>query len=226
MTEPETRGENSGHGRKLGALVAAFAVAIALPWLVLALTGGFASGSDEASSSPASSLPPQRLESPPATSAPEVAGPLRSAGVPIRVSVAALGVRSVVVPISGNSGALVPPADPRTLGWWQEGQVVGAAAGATVITGHTVHTGGGALDDLGSLQVRDQVIITTRAGRVTYEVRRVVDVPPAKLAKQAPHLFDAAGDPRLVLITCSDWNGSEYLSNTVVSAVPVKDRPA
>lgn len=226
MKAPETRGQLSGHGRKLGALVTAFAVAIALPWIVLAGMGRFGSDSGATSEQPAARTAP-RDPAPLATVAdPVVAGRLRSAGAPVRVTVAALGVRSVVVPISGDSGALVPPADPKKLGWWQEGRPAGSGAGATVITGHTVHTGGGALDDLSALRVRDRVVVTTAAGRITYEVRRVDDVPTAVLAKQASQLFGADGDPRLVLITCTDWNGSEYLANTVVTAVPVKDRPA
>lgn len=207
-------------------MVAAFAVAIALPWVVLAMMGRLGPATTSTPSRAATPPIGQRLEPPPSTTAPEVTGPLKSAGVPLKVSVPALGVRSVVVPISGNTGVLVPPDDPKKLGWWRQGQRAGATSGAMVITGHTVHTGGGALDDLGALQVRDRVLVSTSAGRITYVVRRVEDMPPATLAKQAPRLFAATGSPRLVLITCTDWNGKEYLGNTVVSAVPVQDRPA
>ena len=34
-------------------------------------------------------------------------------------------------------------------------------------------------------------------------------------------LFGQAGDPRLVLITCTDWDGNQYQSNIVVLADPV-----
>jgi len=43
------------------------------------------------------------------------------------------------------------------------------------------------------------------------------------LAKHAGEIFTRSGDGHLVLITCSDFNGTVYLSNSVVYAVPVSD---
>jgi hypothetical protein len=34
-------------------------------------------------------------------------------------------------------------------------------------------------------------------------------------------VFGRTGPPRLVLITCEDWDGTEYRSNVVVTAEPV-----
>ena len=78
--------------------------------------------------------------------------------------VPALGVRAPVVEIGvGSDGVLVPPDDPRTLGWWAAGAGPGAAYGSALVTGHTVSTGGGAFDDLERLAAGDPVRVRTDA---------------------------------------------------------------
>jgi LPXTG-site transpeptidase (sortase) family protein len=149
---------------------------------------------------------------------------LTAAGVPERLVVRRLSVRSDVVPISGNSGTLLPPSDPRLLGWWQEGAVPGAARGTAVLTGHTVHTGGGAFDDLSSLVRGDRVRVDTTRGTITYAVTSVRDLGTDELAHRSRRTFRLGGAGRLVLVTCTDWNGRDYLSNTVVVARPVAAR--
>ena len=52
---------------------------------------------------------------------------------------------------------LVPPADPQRVGWWGEGAAPGER-GRALVAGHTVHTGGGALDDLETLEPGDRVL--------------------------------------------------------------------
>ncbi|MCW2754263.1 MAG: class sortase [Marmoricola sp.] len=165
---------------------------------------------------------PQTLTSP----APSiVAQRLAAAGVPLEVSVPRLHVDSVVVPISGQSGELLPPSDPQELGWWQEGRQVGARQGSAVVTGHTVHTGGGAFDHLGELVPGDRIRVRTSAGWITYDVEQSQTVTVAQLAATADQIFQQAGPSRLVLITCSNFNGVVYLTNSVVYAVPIKDAP-
>ena len=143
------------------------------------------------------------------------------AGPPVGLDVPALKISAPVVRISGNNGVLLPPADPRILGWWQEGADAGARHGATVITGHTVHTGGGSFDHLDALRPGDRVLVRTPRGSLRYVVRRVRVLATRALARRAGQLFALDGRPRLVLVTCDDWNGSEYLSNAVVVAAPV-----
>jgi LPXTG-site transpeptidase (sortase) family protein len=150
---------------------------------------------------------------------------LLSAGPPREVRVARLHVDSEVVPISGQSGSLLPPSDPQVLGWWQEGKPVGAQYGTAVITGHTVHTGGGALDHLDKLVVGDTVRVRTDRGWIGYVVQRARIYPTTELARDAERIFRLGGSGRLVLITCDDWNGSFYESNAVVFATPVADEP-
>jgi LPXTG-site transpeptidase (sortase) family protein len=141
-------------------------------------------------------------------------------GVPTEVWIPRLQVRVPVVPIAAEGGTLVPPDDPQLLGWWRDGAEPGALNGGAVITGHTVHTGGGALDRLKTLRVDDRVVVRTGRGRIAYDVRVVTDLSKDELAERAAEVFSAKVPGRLVLITCTDWDGSAYLSNTVVFADP------
>jgi LPXTG-site transpeptidase (sortase) family protein len=150
---------------------------------------------------------------------------LQAAGPPREVVVPRLHVDSTVLPISGQSGALLPPSDPQVLGWWQEGRPAGAQYGSAVVTGHTVHTGGGALDHLGELVVGDSVRVRTDQGWIRYVVKRTRVYSTEELARDADQIFRLGGTGRLVLITCDDWNGSFYESNAVVFATPVDDQP-
>lgn len=150
---------------------------------------------------------------------------LTSAGTPLEIVVPRLRVSSPVVPISGQSGELFPPDDPQILGWWQEGAGVGLARGSAVVTGHTVNAGGGAFDHLGELVPGDKIKVRTAAGTIDYLVREARDVPVEELARTAESIFGQSVAGRLVLITCSDFDGSVYRSNAVVYAVPVKDAP-
>lgn len=142
-------------------------------------------------------------------------------GAPERLLVPALRIDAPVVPIRAPGGVLTPPADPQVLGWWADGARPGARRGSALVTGHTVSSGGGAMDDLEDLRVGDQVSLRTDRGRLAYEVRRVVVLGKGELAQRATQLFDQDVPGRLVLITCEDWNGMEYLSNVVVTATPV-----
>jgi LPXTG-site transpeptidase (sortase) family protein len=142
-------------------------------------------------------------------------------GAPRRLLVPSLGVDAPVVPIEAPGGVLTPPADPQVLGWWAAGAKPGARTGSALVTGHTVHSGGGAMDDLERLARGDRVWMRTDRGRIGYDVRSVVVLGKGELAEQAEQLFSQEVPGRLVLITCEDWNGVEYLSNVVVTATPV-----
>ncbi len=147
--------------------------------------------------------------------------PLRlRAGSPNRLVIGSLGVRAPVVPIDMSDGILTPPADPTMLGWWSAGARPGAKRGTALVTGHTVHTGGGALDNLEELSPGDRMVVTTDAGRTPYVVRDVAIYRKKSLARDAASLFAQDGPGRLVVVTCEDWDGTAYLSNVVVIAVP------
>ncbi len=143
------------------------------------------------------------------------------AGAPRRVVVPSLGIDAPVVPIKTTNDTLVPPSDPQQLGWWADGAKPGAARGSALVTGHTVHTGGGALDDLETLTRGDRVTIRTDQGRVVYAVGTVKVFSKGSVANHAERLFSQGVRGRLVLITCEDWNGEAYESNVVVTATPL-----
>jgi LPXTG-site transpeptidase (sortase) family protein len=107
------------------------------------------------------------------------------------------------------------------VGWWSDGAQPGAAKGSAVITGHTVHNGGGAFDNLDRLTAGDAVRVTTERGTIDYVVSSVTIYRKKALATQAAQVFDQTVPGRLVLVTCDDWNGTTYLSNAVVIATPV-----
>ncbi len=141
-----------------------------------------------------------------------------SPGRPQRISVPHLGVSAAVIGIKAQGGSLNPPSNPRVVGWWSDGAKPGAKKGSAVLTGHTVHNGGGAFDDLDELIRGDQVLVMTDKGRLKYEVDSVTTYRKQSLAKHAGEVFDQGVPGRLVLVTCEDWNGSVYLSNAVVVA--------
>ena len=179
-----------------------------------------ASGSPAATAGTPTAVPPKTSMSP---AKPKATSTRKSAasGSPIRVSVPRLGVSARILPIRVRKGALIPPSNPRLVGWWSAGARPGAAKGSAIITGHTVHTGGGAFDDLDQLKAGDAVKVTTGKGSIAYTVVGVKVYRKKTLANEAARLFDQTVPGRLVLVTCEDWDGTAYLSNAVVIAQPV-----
>jgi LPXTG-site transpeptidase (sortase) family protein len=167
--------------------------------------------------------PATAAEASPTPATGTTAEPLRASwrpGAPRQVRLPSLGVSAAVIPVKAPGGTLVPPSDPQRLGWWADGAEPGAAEGSALITGHTVHTGGGALDDLEQLEPGDTVVVLTQRGTIRYDVRRVHIYSKGSLAERAERAFSQDVPGRLVLITCEDWDGERYLSNVVVTAAP------
>ncbi|MGZ4487859.1 MAG: class F sortase [Nocardioides sp.] len=206
--------DRAGRGRHPWWLVALGAVLVAaglVAWF--AQDPGVTTDPASAGSPAAASATPEQLPS--ATPGRWVPGAPRLLVVP------ALHVRAPVEPIRAPGGTLIPPSDPTHLGWWSDGAQPGAKRGSALITGHTVHTGGGAFDHLATLHRGDRVKLRTSHGWIRYNVTRVHVYAKGTIAKQAKRLFSQRVPGRLVLITCDDWNGSIYLSNAVVTAEPV-----
>ena len=139
-------------------------------------------------------------------------------GRPTAIRIRRLGVDAAVFPIAAVDGSLVPPSDYTTVGWWADGPAPGSAEGTAIITGHTVHAGGGAFDDLGALRRGDRVIVERPRRDLEYVVRSVTNYRKGALAHAAGRVFATDGRARLALVTCSDFNGEIYLSNVVVVA--------
>jgi LPXTG-site transpeptidase (sortase) family protein len=218
---------------RVAVAVAVVAVCAALPWIAPSVPQAISdlfpdNGSAPGVADPTVAPPTDAFVGP--VGVVQQAGPLvgvrlQSAGEPREVRVPRLHVDSDVVRISGQSGSLLPPSDPQLLGWWQEGRWAGAGTGTAVVTGHTVHTGGGALDQLDQLVVGDGLRVRTDNGWIRYVVQRTRIYSTEQLARDADQIFRLDGPGRLVLITCDDWNGSFYESNAVVFAAPVEDLP-
>ncbi|WKN49625.1 class F sortase [Nocardioides sp. Arc9.136] len=154
-----------------------------------------------------------------ATTAEAVPAPGRP-GAPVRLRIPDLGVDAPVEPVKAPDRTLVPPSDPQRLGWWAAGAKPGDAEGSALVAGHTVHTGGGALDDLEQVRKGSGIVVRTDRGTLRYVVERVRIYGKGRLADDAERLFSQEVPGRLVVITCEDWDGTRYLSNVVVTAVP------
>lgn len=164
----------------------------------------------------------QEAEAPPASAAP-AAGVI---GQPNRLVVPSLRLNVPVIPIEMDPrGVLSPPADVNTVGWWQRSARPGAKQGQTLVTGHSVRVGDGAMDRLGDLRPGARVSLGAGGRQTTYEATKVFVYSREQVARHAYDLFGQdRGDGRLVLVTCTDWDGDSYASNIIVFARPV--RPA
>lgn len=170
---------------------------------------------DEAEKSKAT--PPATTSSIPAEALAEVP---KKKGKVRGVSIPALNVHADVVPLAMEDGTLTPPADASLMGWWKGGAKPGADAGSVLVVGHTLHNGGGVLDRLGEVNEGDEIIVRTKDEEFTYTVRSVRDLSKEQVAKRSKRLFDTDGEPKLVVVTCDDWDGTSFQGNTVVVAVP------
>jgi len=143
-------------------------------------------------------------------------------GAPRRLQLPAAGVDAAVVPVGVGPGReLAVPGDVHLLGWWSSGPLPGSPAGTVVIDGHVDDRGGpGALFRLARTPVGSALVLQTSAGVLRYVVqaRRLYD------KDQLPgDLFTAAGQPRLVLVTCGgpfDRASGHYQDNVVLYALP------
>ena len=172
---------------------------------------------------PAESAPATAAGGSDAASAARSAAPI-PVGVPVGLQLPRLGVQAPVDPVGVVDGELQVPEDGKRLGWWVGSVAAGGKSGTTVIDGHIdTPQGRGAFYQLQHVEAHDQVVVTVAGGAtVTYWVteRRTY----AKADGLPPEVFgDAAGPPRLVLITCGgryDAATASYDDNVVVVAVP------
>lgn len=211
------------------ALIAAVVV-VAAPWTVPGLPHRIGDWlAPAAKSAPIKVADPKPLPVPstqPAVPPPHSAylsGQLQAWGTPTQLVVPRLQVNAPVVPIREQAGSLTPPSDPLMIGWWLQGPNPGDAQGTALLTGHTVHYGGGAFDHLDALVRGDRFRVRTARGVITYIVVGVRKYTTGALARDSQQLFRFTGAPRLLLVTCSNWNGSIYLNNTVVTGAPISE---
>jgi LPXTG-site transpeptidase (sortase) family protein len=142
---------------------------------------------------------------------------------PVELIVPSIDLSANVIPIAvDDGGVLHPPEDVNEVGWWELSAKPGAKDGQTLLTGHTVHTGGGVMNRLGDLRPGDLVQIRTARGTLDYSTTKVFVYTRDQVSKNSQELFGQGRDKnRLVLVTCTGWTGSVYTSNIIVFADPV-----
>lgn len=151
----------------------------------------------------------------------ESAAPPPAPAEPQRLAIPSLGVDAPVVAIAAEGLLLTPPSDPQLVGWWSAGARPGAEHGTAILAGHTVSRGGGVFDDLDQMQPGQQFEIHSGQSRLSFQVTSVTVYRKASLAEHAAEIFDQGIAGRVALVTCEDWDGTQYLSNAVVIAEPV-----
>jgi LPXTG-site transpeptidase (sortase) family protein len=154
--------------------------------------------------------------------------PLSSPATPVKLIIPSQKLRAAILPIEvSSSNVLDPPSNVRDVGWWRRSVRPGTDHGQTVLTGHTVHEGGGVMDRLGKLRAGNVVRVVTAKGTMSYRTTKVLTLTKAQLAQRSRELFgQTRPSNRLVLITCTGWTGEYYTSNTVVFAKPLGVRKA
>jgi sortase (surface protein transpeptidase) len=159
-------------------------------------------------------------QAPPAPTRP-AATPPAVAAVPLRVLIPAIGVDSGLVDLGVDAaGALVPPADFSTAGWFAAGTVPGEV-GPAVLAGHVDdYTGPAVFYRLEDLVPGDEVRVTRSDGRtVTFAVTRVAAYPKDDFG--TAEVYGPTADAELRLITCGgtfDRSRRSYVDNVVVYA--------
>ena len=135
------------------------------------------------------------------------------------------GANTAVVPVATVGNELVVPEDPTKVGWWDGSSYVGDPYGSTVIAGHVdvFDRGIGFFFRLWNIKVGERVVLSAGDVHQAYKITTVRQVPRTDLVDDA-QVFDIAGPPRLVLITCAgefrpDRGG--YSRNLIVVARPV-----
>ncbi len=145
---------------------------------------------------------------------------------PVSVEVPGTGIVVSVVPVGVQpDGFMELPVDVKVAGWYRFGSDPLSETGTTVVSAHvdSIEYGLGPFAGLKGLAAGSEIVVTVSTGaQVKYVLESVTSVPKEQLP--LAEVFDRAGEPRLVLITCGgqfDYSAGRYSDNIVVVAVPV-----
>lgn len=153
--------------------------------------------------------------------------PAAVAADPLELDIASLGLRDVgILPMAMADGVLHPPDNPRLVGWWSGSADAGAETGTTLLTSHKVTNGSGVFEHLVDVEPGAEIVVEGDGGSHRYVVAEIRVLHKDELAVEAPGLFAQDGPHRLVLVTCEDWDGTDFQSNSVVVATPQPDPAA
>lgn len=158
-----------------------------------------------------------------ATAEPVLAAPAASSD-PLELDIPSLGLQDVgILPMAPADGVLDPPDNPRLVGWWNASADAGAETGATLLTSHKVASGSGVFEHLVDIEPGAEIVVKVDTGSFSYVIQEVRILHKDQLAAEASRLFAQDGPHRLVLVTCEDWDGNDFQSNSVVVATPRPD---
>jgi hypothetical protein len=144
-----------------------------------------------------------------------------TAPTPLQVRLPSIGVDSRLVPLAVDpAGALVPPEDTATAGWFAQGTLPGAV-GPAVIAGHVdSYRGPGVFFRLSRVAPGDVVLVDRSDGSTLSFTVTGVDRYP-KQTFPTDRVYGPTSEPELRLITCGgtfDRSVRSYEDNVVVSA--------
>ena len=143
---------------------------------------------------------------------------------PDEILVPSIDIKAPLVPIElASDGVLTPPADTDVVGWWDGSSEPGSGEGQTVVTGHTVSTGGGVMNDLPKIDVGAIVQVRDEGKVYDYRATGVFKLTKEQVAAASEQLFgQGTQGGRLVLVTCTDYHDGVYDSNIIVWAEPIE----
>jgi hypothetical protein len=174
---------------------------------------------------PALAALPARPPEPPRASA-DLAGQPAPVSAPVRVQVESLGIDMAIDPVGlADTGAMALPENPAVAAWYRYGPGPGSGAGATVVAAHvdSLVYDLGPFARLADAPAGTEIVLHTGDGAAhRYTVASIDSVE--KHAVPWDGVFDRSGQPRLTLVTCGgefDYEARRYLSNVIVTAVPV-----
>lgn len=148
--------------------------------------------------------------------------PPTQASNPLALTIDSLGIQDAeILPMALADGTLSPPDNPRMVGWWNGSADAGAEIGTTLLTSHKVAGGDGLFEHLVDVEPGASIVVRGETGSFSYVVQEVRVLHKDELAAESAALFALDGPHRLVLVTCEDWTGTEFNSNSVVVATPV-----
>ena len=150
--------------------------------------------------------------------------PARTPVPPVRVQVGSVGIDIPVDPVGiAADGQMAVPENIDRGGWYQYGSDPASPTGTTVIAAHvdSYADGIGPFAYLKTLVPGTEIVVSASDGTDhRYSVESVVSVPRDQLPRD--DVFDRAGAPRLILITCGgQFGGGEYTDNVIVVATPL-----
>lgn len=109
---------------------------------------------------------------------------------------------------SGQAAAAPPGNEPETVGWYNEGPVVGSDMGKVLLTAHTYQHGGAIGNDLnnGLLSPGDVIKITDDTGAsACYSYSSSLHVLVEEYDENSNIIYDYSGAPMLAIVVCSDY---------------------